>query len=176
AYIKRGGLNKEVYANTLVTEGYFGLCRNPLYVGNMLIYAGLFVFHGNPIVMVVGIALYWFIYESIIAAEEYFLKQKFGPAYEAYCRAVPRWIPDFRRYTQSLQGMTFHFQRCLTKDYTTIYNTLFAVIAVEVVRDYYRDHTLLWVAVKPWVIVLAGLTVALALVRVYKKRPREKHS
>ena len=37
AYIKRGGLNKRVYAKDLVTEGMFGVCRNPLYVGNMLI-------------------------------------------------------------------------------------------------------------------------------------------
>jgi len=33
AYIKRGGLNKKVYAANLVTEGIFNHCRNPLYVG-----------------------------------------------------------------------------------------------------------------------------------------------
>jgi protein-S-isoprenylcysteine O-methyltransferase Ste14 len=176
AYIKRGGLNKEVYANTLVIEGYFGLCRNPLYVGNMLIYSGLFLFHGNPFVVVLGIGLYWFIYESIIAAEEHFLKQKFGPEYDTYCQAVPRWIPNVNRYKQSIQGMTFQFDRCLTKDYTTIYNTLFALIAVEVVRDFYRDHALLWVAVRPWAVALVGLTVALSLVKVYKKRLHKKQS
>ena len=176
AYIKRGGLNKEVYANTLVIEGYFGLCRNPLYVGNMLIYSGLFLFHGNPFVVVLGIGLYWFIYESIIAAEEHFLKQKFGAAYDTYCQAVPRWIPNVNRYKQSVQGMTFQFDRCLTKDYTTIYNTLFALIAVEVVRDFYRDQALLWVAIRPWAVALVVLTVALSLIRVYKKRLHKKQS
>ncbi|WEX74843.1 hypothetical protein PYH37_000137 [Sinorhizobium numidicum] len=39
AYIQRGGLKKKVYAKKLVTEGMFGICRNPLYVGNVLIYA-----------------------------------------------------------------------------------------------------------------------------------------
>ncbi len=176
AYIKRGGLNKEVYANTLVTEGFFGLCRNPLYVGNMLIYTGLFVFHGNPLVMIVGTVFYGFIYQSIIAAEEHFLKQKFGAEYDAYCRSVPRWIPNFNRYKHSIQGMTFQFNRCLTKDYTTLYNTLFAVIAVEIIRDFYRDQTLLWQAVWPWLLTLAVLTVALGLVKIYKKRVPQKQS
>ncbi len=175
AYIKRGGLNKEVYANTLVTEGYFGLCRNPLYVGNMLIYSGLFLFHGNPFVVVLGIGLYGFIYQSIIAAEEHFLKQKFGAEYDAYCQNVPRWIPRFDRYRQCIQGMTFQLDRCLTKDYTTIYNTLFALIAVEVVKDFYRDHALLWPAIRPWVVALVALTVALSLVKLYKKRLHKKH-
>ena len=50
AYIKRGGLNKKVYAANLVTEGMFSVCRNPLYVGNMLIYTGEFLMFGNPLV------------------------------------------------------------------------------------------------------------------------------
>ena len=37
AYIKRGGRNKRVHAASLVTTGLFGVCRNPLYLGNLLI-------------------------------------------------------------------------------------------------------------------------------------------
>jgi protein-S-isoprenylcysteine O-methyltransferase Ste14 len=175
AYIKRGGLNKEVYANTLVTKGFFGLCRNPLYVGNMLIYSGLFLFHGNPIVIILGTGLYWFIYESIIAAEEYFLKEKFGPDYDAYCQAVPRWIPDFRHYKASTQDMNFTFERSLTKDYTTIYNTLFAIISIEVIKDFYRDQTLLWTTLQPWLFGLGLLTLVLAFIRAYKKQRKNAH-
>ena len=54
AYIKRGGLKKKVYADNLVTEGIFGVVRNPLYVGNVLIYIGLYIMHGHPVTMVVG--------------------------------------------------------------------------------------------------------------------------
>ena len=42
-YIIRGGRNKRVYAENLVTEGFYRLCRNPMYVGNLLIVAGLAV-------------------------------------------------------------------------------------------------------------------------------------
>ena len=49
AYIKRGGTEGKVDAQRLVTEGFFNHCRNPLYVGNILIVAGLVVVHNNLI-------------------------------------------------------------------------------------------------------------------------------
>src|SRR5690349_21719533 len=41
APIKRGGLDKRVYADRLLTVGCFAHCRNPLYLGNLLIDTGL---------------------------------------------------------------------------------------------------------------------------------------
>ena len=40
-YIKRGGKKKQVYAEKLVQSGIFSHCRNPLYLGNLLILAGV---------------------------------------------------------------------------------------------------------------------------------------
>ena len=48
AYIKRGGVNKMIHADTLVTNGLFAHCRNPLYAGNLLVVAGLLVIFNNP--------------------------------------------------------------------------------------------------------------------------------
>src|SRR5689334_20481890 len=42
-YIIRGGRDRRVYAENLVTGGVFAHCRNPLYVGNFLIIIGLAV-------------------------------------------------------------------------------------------------------------------------------------
>ncbi len=36
-YIVRGGKDRRIYAEGLVTEGIFFHCRNPLYVGNILV-------------------------------------------------------------------------------------------------------------------------------------------
>src|SRR5215210_5514497 len=41
AYIIRGGKDGKVYADKLVTEGIFNHCRNPLYVGNILMLIGV---------------------------------------------------------------------------------------------------------------------------------------
>ena len=139
AYIKRGGLNKEVYADTLVTEGFFTACRNPLYVGNMLIYIGVFLMHGNPVVMVAGILGSYFIYESIIAAEEYFLRNKFGAQYDAYCKDVPRWAMKVGRLPAATRDMQFNFKRVLMKDYSTIANALITLTFLDGLRHYYYD-------------------------------------
>lgn len=139
AYIKRGGLNKQVYADKLVTEGFFNLCRNPLYVGNMLIYAGIFIFHGHLVVMITGILLYYIIYEMIIAAEEFFLKNKFGNEYAAYSERVSRWRPDFSRYAEATEGMSFSFMRVIAKDYTTIFNALVGIVLIECLKSYHFD-------------------------------------
>jgi len=40
-YIIRGGVDKKVYADKLVTEGVFSHVRNPLYVGNVLMLLGV---------------------------------------------------------------------------------------------------------------------------------------
>ncbi len=132
AYIKRGGLNKEVYADTLVRSGFFGLCRNPLYVGNMLVYAGIFLLHGNPFVVIAGTALYTWIYIAIIAAEEHYLRAKFGADYEQYCAQVPRWIPDFGKYKESVADMNFSIRRSVFKDYSTIFNAVLAMAFIAV--------------------------------------------
>ncbi len=41
AYIVRGGKEGKPYAEGLVTEGIFTHCRNPLYVGNILMLLGV---------------------------------------------------------------------------------------------------------------------------------------
>jgi protein-S-isoprenylcysteine O-methyltransferase Ste14 len=168
AYIKRGGLNKRVYARDLVTEGMFGVCRNPLYVGNMLIYSGLFLFHGNPVVVVTGCLLFGFIYQCIIYAEEEFLADKFGEAYSEYCRDVPRWGLKLTAFSASTQGMAFNFKRVIAKDYSTASSTLIALVATEFYRtaadsisEQEWSYAIVLLALFVSVIALTGLVSAL---------------
>ena len=93
AYIVRGGKDRRVYAEGLVTSGLFGTSRNPLYLGNLLIYAGLLIVWNNPWVYVVGGPFFVFLYRAIVAAEEEFLHAKFGPGFERYCRDVGTMDP-----------------------------------------------------------------------------------
>ncbi|NDF11289.1 MAG: phospholipid methyltransferase [Proteobacteria bacterium] len=136
AYIKRGGLQKKVYAENLVTQGVFSACRNPLYVGNVLICIGIFLMHGSPIVLSLGITIYLFIYQCIIFAEERYLREKFGKAYDAYCNDTPRWLVKVSVLPEALSGMKFNFKRVIMKDYTTIANTIVLLAITELYEDY----------------------------------------
>lgn len=119
AYIRRGGVNKQVHADDLVTQGFFAVCRNPLYIGNLLIYGGLLVIHNNPWSYVLGGAFFLFAYRAIVAAEETFLGEKFGAAYADYIARTNRWLPDWSRLPQATAGMEFNWARVVVKDYNT---------------------------------------------------------
>jgi protein-S-isoprenylcysteine O-methyltransferase Ste14 len=130
AYIIRGGRNRRVYAEKLVTEGFFAHSRNPLYFGNILVLLGLFLIYNNPWVYVLGGAFFLISYNGIVAAEEAYLRQKFGSAYEAYARAVPRWIPRLHGLRQSLAGMRFNWRRVVLKEYTSMYGWTAAAVGL----------------------------------------------
>ncbi|MGB8275624.1 MAG: methyltransferase [Alphaproteobacteria bacterium] len=138
AYIKRGGVGKRVYAERLVVEGLFAHCRNPLYVGNAMLLLALLMLVNNPWVYLIGGSFFLFAYTAIVAAEESYLKKKFGAEYEDYCRRVNRWVPDPRGIAETVRGMTFNWRRVAIKEYSSVYAwVLVAVIlqADETVRN-----------------------------------------
>lgn len=165
-YIQRGGKNKRVYAADLVTDGIFGLCRNPLYVGNLTICAGLMLMHGDPLVMIVGMAAFLFSYTAIVRAEEAFLLAKFGPAYEAYMRDVPRWLPKLGQFREATEGMSFNWSRVIAKDYTTFVSAAAALLIIEQWEEVFGDEDATWL---PFVILAVVLLLILASASRAKK-------
>jgi protein-S-isoprenylcysteine O-methyltransferase Ste14 len=136
AYIKRGGVDKRVYAERLVTEGLFTHCRNPLYVGNFLLLLALLAIVNNVYVYVIGGAFFIFAYIAIVAAEENYLRAKFGAEYDEYCRRVNRWIPDFRGLRATLQSMTFNWRRVVIKEYSSVYSCIVVAFLLETIKAY----------------------------------------
>ena len=134
AYIKRGGVDKKVYAERLVVEGLFAHCRNPLYVGNALLLAALLVLANNVWIFVIGAAFFVFAYAAIVAAEENYLRNKFGATYEDYCRRVNRWIPDFRGIGATLKSMQFNWRRVILKEYSSVYSWIVVALLLETVK------------------------------------------
>ena len=92
-YVIRGGRGRKVYAEDLVTDGVYALVRNPMYVGNLLIVIGVAIAANSWATVLVGVPLAVFMYICIVAAEEQYLRGRFGEAFQAYCRDVPRWLP-----------------------------------------------------------------------------------
>lgn len=173
AYIRRGGLNKRVYAEGLVTEGLFSCSRNPIYVGNLLMMLGYLLVHNSPWAYLLGGGFILLSYRAIVAAEEHYLSRTFGAAYQAYCRDVPRWRIRLARLREVLAKSTFNWRRVVIKDYATI---MFAIIIVSgLVADEFVFAEG-WAASRS-VLILVGVVWALAflggiVVRVLKKTGR----
>lgn len=77
----------------LVTYGIFSWMRNPLYVGNLLIWIGFMIGSGVWWFLPVAIVLFAIEYTLIVRYEEGVLESIFGAEYLAYKGSTPRWIP-----------------------------------------------------------------------------------
>ncbi len=77
----------------LVNYGAFAWCRNPLYVGNWLVWMGFTVVSGVLWFLPVAAVLFAVEYYFIVRYEEGVLETIFGEEYLAYKRETPRWFP-----------------------------------------------------------------------------------
>jgi protein-S-isoprenylcysteine O-methyltransferase Ste14 len=180
AYIIRGGRDKKVYAEELVTRGLFEHCRNPLYVGNILILLGLLLVWNSVAGYVIGVPFFLLGYVAIVAAEEAFLRTKFGPQYDAYRARVPRWgirLPRWgvrlRGLRASMDGMTFNWARVILKEYGSAAYWIAGVCVLMILDSRpWSAHPVAHVAL----VATIGLVVLLwAFVRWLKKSERLTH-
>ena len=171
AYIRRGGKNRQIYAQDLVQDGFFAHSRNPLYVGNLLIVAGLVLIHGGPWMYLLVLPFFLFVYIAIVAAEELYLSTHFGSQYAEYCRKVPRFLPRLRGLAATIRGMDFDWKRLVRKEYGTFFSSVNGVLLLLAwkyvsVHGFDASRKLLWTLGLVWIpFLLAYLTA-----RVLKKR------
>ena len=172
-YIIRGGRKRRVYAETLVKRGVFAHCRNPLYLGNILIGLGFTVIvQATALFIIVPFLL--IAYGAIVAAEEAYLHDKFGIEYEKYCQQVNRWWPRWRRFSASVEGMRFNWKRLLVKEFNTTFLLGLAVPGVEIWNEYAVSGTSS-IVTGPYVIAAAAAWVAVyAAIWMLKKTGRVK--
>jgi protein-S-isoprenylcysteine O-methyltransferase Ste14 len=80
----------------LATGGPYAHTRNPLYLGSVLIAAGVVVATASPWVALAVVAYVLAFYPSVIREEARFLAAKFSPAYAEWAAAVPLFLPRLR--------------------------------------------------------------------------------
>ena len=105
-----GYLHKD---EALCTAGPYAYVRNPLYLGSLLILAGLCVASNNVYLTVVSAAGAALIYLFTMRSEESFLATRFGAAYQGYCAQVPRLLPLPGRRAEGVGEQRFSWQRAL---------------------------------------------------------------
>ena len=81
----------------LVDSGPFAYIRNPLYVGNILLWVGFALTARLWWLAPIALALLAIEYHFIVRWEEQLLVARVGDPYREYLRRVPRWIPTSNR-------------------------------------------------------------------------------
>ncbi|MBU2525522.1 MAG: isoprenylcysteine carboxylmethyltransferase family protein [Bacteroidetes bacterium] len=135
-YIKRGGKNRRIYAEGLVTEGLFSHSRNPMYVGNVTMILGMGIMSNSYLYLLLVVPFFYFIYECIIRAEENYLRGQYGKDFEKYCANVPRWLPNLKGIGNTLTSQKFDFKKMFYKEYNTTFVWMLGAILVSLFNFY----------------------------------------
>jgi len=159
-YIIRGGKDRRVYAKDLVTDGLYSHTRNPMYVGNLLILTGLALASNSWSCVAIVVPMFTFIYIAIVAAEENFLRGKFGAAFDSYCRDVPRWAVRLQGLGATLSSMEFNWKRVIVKEYGTPFGWIIG-ICVIVIENLWEEGNGL---AEDWSVVYAVISIVIAAV------------
>ncbi|WCK14841.1 isoprenylcysteine carboxylmethyltransferase family protein [Agrobacterium tumefaciens] len=81
----------EGHLGAIVDSGPFALSRNPVFVGQIALFAGLVLVFTSVLQLAVAIALVIAVMLQV-KIEERVLAKELGPIYDAYRRKVRRWI------------------------------------------------------------------------------------
>jgi len=96
----------------LATGGPYAYTRNPLYIGTLLVAAGLVAASRNMFLGILFAAVFLFVYLPVIQLEEQHLRKLF-PEYAAYAAAVPALLPRLTPAGQK-NSQPFRFSLYLT--------------------------------------------------------------
>lgn len=104
----------------LIDSGPFAMVRNPLYVGNILLWLGFAVSARLPWLAPVVLLLLALEYHAIVRWEERLLETRIGDSYRHYLTRVPRWIPNFAGRSSSSHEAAFSWTQTLYSERGTL--------------------------------------------------------
>ena len=136
-----GGITRtrNVGAPSLCCTGPYAHTRNPLYIGNMLIYLGVVIISGaENIVFLLSIVFIFFIfqYTMIISLEEQTLQKLFPEQYQNYKKNVPRIFPRLSPWENSDSRKRSSLLSTLKTEKRTLQN-IFLIVFLILTKNYW---------------------------------------
>jgi protein-S-isoprenylcysteine O-methyltransferase Ste14 len=135
---------------------------------------GVGILANSLVYVVIVIPIFLFIYQAIVLAEENFLRGKFGPGYDEYCKKVNRWFPNMKGIGKTLASMHFNWKRWILKEHTTQFIWLVGIVLLLLLN--YPELTGFDKSLRNTVLIIAlsFLVLLYALIRFLKKTGRFK--
>jgi len=171
-YAGSGTSGRETFlkAESLNSSGLYSLVRNPLYWGNMLIFAGLLIAYAQPLALGIFVIFLFLQYHFIILAEEEFLLQQHGQAYADYRGRVNRWLPRFGKYLPPHHR--FDGRKVFFKENDSCFNLLLAALLILAWKENIFSGTLR----QPLLFAFPALALIVfyAWVKILKKKEKSR--
>jgi len=116
-------------ATGLNTTGAYSLLRNPLYLGNCLMYVGVVLFTQSVMLALVVALVLLPYYERIIAAEESFLVESFGQPYCDWADRTPAFVPRFSAWVRP--ALRFSLKTVIRREQASVFAAVMALYLVK---------------------------------------------
>ena len=116
-----------VGASSICKSGPYSIVRNPLYIGNVMIYVGFAFVAGSVYVVTISSItfVYFFIqYSLIISLEEEALEEKFGDEYLTYKKLVPSILPKINNTFRNYDTIPSSLAKTIRTEKRTLQNIL----------------------------------------------------
>lgn len=124
-------------AETLNQTGIYSTVRHPLYLGNFLMWLGLFLYLSVWWFVVICSLAYWLYYERIMIAEEEFLRKKYGSTYEIWASKTPAFLPNLSLWRSS--DLTFSMRNVLKREYNGLFAVAITFTLFNAIAHYFYD-------------------------------------
>ncbi|MFO7659911.1 MAG: isoprenylcysteine carboxylmethyltransferase family protein [Candidatus Cloacimonadaceae bacterium] len=161
-----GRNTKRQVADEINQTGIYSILRNPLYLGNLLMWLGAALYTRIWWLVLAFFIIFWLYYERIILAEEDYLLDKFGAGYIAYTEKVNCMVPSLNNYQPN--RYTFRIKKALRQEYSGIYALFLVFTALELLRNFLMLHKIYLSAM--WIAAGCVLTLSYLTMRLLKKR------
>jgi len=153
-------------AEALNTTGMYSIVRNPLYLGNFLIWLGLALFIKIWWVILLVVASFTLFYERIIFAEEKFLREKFGAAFLDWAEKTPAIIPQCKNWRPP--ELSFSWKSALSREYSSFFAMIASFSALAVFRDSLQSGKIIFD--QTWLKIFSFGLIIYLIIRFLKKK------
>jgi len=123
----------KVGAPSLCVSGPYSRVRNPLYIGNMIIYTAFVLIAGSNSLWTMLSATWMFFvvqYSLIISLEERALISLFGENYNIYCKNVPPLLPRIHPWNRDKSSEPTPLLQTLKTEKRTLQNIIFVLFLI----------------------------------------------
>jgi protein-S-isoprenylcysteine O-methyltransferase Ste14 len=128
-----------VGAPSLCMSGPYSFTRNPLYLGNMIIYLGFVLFSGGQFLLETLFFVFIFFtfqYSMIISLEEETLIEKFANSYSVYKKNVPRLFPRLNPWINDDDRTPNSVRKTIKTEKRSLQN-IFIITIIIIIKNMY---------------------------------------
>jgi protein-S-isoprenylcysteine O-methyltransferase Ste14 len=155
-------------ADELNTTGMYAVVRNPIYLGNLIIWLGLSLFMRSWWFTTLIMLFFTVFYERIMFAEEAFLREKFGEAFTQWAEDTPAMLPRFKNWRSP--SLPFSWKSAIKREYGSLFAIIATFTALELLSGLFSSGRLTLAPL--WIMLFIGSGVLYLGIRYLKKKTR----